>query len=382
MNTKNESATDTYDQKMKKLALAKAGIDKQFGVGAVFTGSDAPSIDVDAISTGNLAIDLALGVGGFPRGRIVEIFGGEQLGKTLLALTTVAECQAAGGLAAYVDVEHALDPFWAQKNGVKWDELLISQPSSGEQALEIVRRLVSSGAFDLIIVDSVSALTPLAEINGEIGDSHVALQSRMMSQAMRILNPLVGETNTCLLFINQLREKIGPMVGGNTTTSGGRALRFYASVRIELKHFKQLTDTASGEITGRIIQAKVIKNRVAPPFMVAEYNLMHGEGFNNENTLLDLGKKFGLILQNGAFYYTVDENGEKGDKSIGQGAKKACSYLKENPEYRQWLMNKVTGAYKLNRGYIPEDQIEIESGPMPIKVEETFTIPTLEEETN
>lgn len=368
MTKDKKTSTSEYDEKMRKLNMAKAGIEKQFGEGSVFIGSDAPRVEVDVISTRNFALDLALGVGGLPRGRIVEIFGPEGIGKTLIALTAVGESQANGGVAAYIDAEHALDPSWAQKNGVNWDELLISQPSSGEQALQIARKLLASGAFDIIVVDSVSALTPQAEINGEIGDTHVGLQSRMMSQALRILSPMVGETDTTLIFINQLRERIGPMVSGTTTTSGGRALRFYAGVRIELKHLKQLTDTTTGEITGRIVQAKIIKNKVAPPFTVAEYKLMHGQGFDNNSTLLEMGKKYDLILMSGAFYYSVDENGEKSEKSIGQGEARAITYLKENPLYTEWLKRKITAEYHTRKGYMPVEEIQREEGPMPVRV--------------
>lgn len=348
----------THAEKMKRAELAIAALSKEYGEGIVFTG-DSDVVEVDVISTGNFGLDLALGVGGLPRGRITEIYGPEGLGKSLLAQTLVAECQEQGGLAAYIDAEHALDPYWARRLGVKWDELFLSQPNSGEETLTVLDKLVSSGAFDLVVVDSVAAMTPRAEIEGEIGDQYVGLQARMMGQGMRIINPKISESKTAVVFINQVRDKIGPMVNGGTTTPGGRALKFFASVRIELRQIQRITNQGTGEILGNRVKATILKNKVAPPFKFLEYDIIHGEGFNNEGIILDMAVKYGLVYKSGAFYSKI-EDGKKAEKTFGQGLAKASQYLRDNPDYRKQLMDRIKEEYKLRQGYftVPEAEIE------------------------
>lgn len=350
----------TFEEKMKRAELAIAALDKQFGAGTVMSG-DAEIKKVEVVPSGNFGLDLALGVGGLPRGRISEVYGPEGLGKSLLAQTLVAEAQAMGGLAAYIDVEHALDPYWARKVGVKWNELQISQPDYGEQALSILETLVGSHAYDVIIVDSVAAMTPRAEIEGEIGDQFVGLQARMMGQAMRKINPKIEKSGTHVMFINQVRDKIGPMVMGGTTTPGGRALKFFASIRIELRQVQRITNQTTGEILGNRVKATILKNKVAPPFKYLEYDVMHGEGFNNEGIILDMAAKYGLVVKSGAFYSKV-EDGKKAEKPFGQGLAKASQYLRDNVDYTNELKSQIMDEYTLRQGYftVPESEIEID----------------------
>lgn len=309
--------------KRKALETAIAQIEKNYGKGAIMRLGDDIPVNVEAISTGSLSLDLALGIGGVPRGRIVEIYGPESCGKTTLALHIVASAQKNGGEAAYIDVEHALEPAYARALGVNIDELLISQPDTGEQALEITEALVRSGAIDVIVVDSVAALVPRAEIEGEMGDSFVGLHARLMSQALRKLTGAVGKTNTIVIFINQLREKVGVMYGNPEVTTGGRALKFYSSVRIDVRRIEALKN--GSEIIGNRTRAKVVKNKMAPPFREAEFDIMYGEGISLIGELIDLGVKLGLVQKSGSWY-------SMGETRIGQGRDAAKQYLKNNPE--------------------------------------------------
>jgi recombination protein RecA len=309
--------------KQKALEAAITQIDRQFGKGSVMRMGDAGAIQVEAISTGSLGLDIALGVGGLPKGRVVEIYGPESSGKTTLTLQVIAAAQKAGGTAAFVDAEHALDPVYAEKLGVNVDELLVSQPDTGEQALEITDMLVRSGAVDVLVVDSVAALTPKAEIDGEMGDSHMGLQARLMSQALRKLTGVIKRSNTLVIFINQIRMKIGVMFGNPETTTGGNALKFYASVRLDIRRIGAIKK--GEEILGNETRVKVVKNKVAPPFKQTEFDIMYGEGISYEGELITLGVKEGIIDKSGAWY------SYKGDK-IGQGKDKVRAFLKENPE--------------------------------------------------
>ena len=318
-------ATKKTEPEAKKdaLATALAQIEKQFGKGAVMKLGDNASMQVDAISTGSLGLDLALGVGGVPRGRIIEVYGPESSGKTTLALHILAEAQKQGGEVAFIDVEHALDPTYAEALGVDINNLLVSQPDTGEQAMEICEALVRSGAIDAIVVDSVAAMVPRAEIEGEMGDSHVGLQARLMSQAMRKLTSVIGKTNTVCVFINQLREKVGVMYGNPEVTTGGRALKFYASVRIDVRRIEALKN--GGEVVGNRTRAKVVKNKVAPPFREAEFDIMYGEGIAHTGELIDLGVRLGIITKAGSWF-------SMGETRIGQGRDAAKKYLEENPD--------------------------------------------------
>ena len=313
--------TDT--EKRRALETALAGLEKQFGKGAVMRLGDAASMRVESIPTGSLALDLALGVGGLPRGRVIEVYGPESGGKTTLALHVAAEAQKAGGTAAFVDVEHALDPQYASALGVDIDDLLVSQPDTGEQALEITEALVRSGAVDVVVVDSVAALVPKAEIEGDMGDSHVGLQARLMSQALRKLTGAIGRSNCTVIFINQIREKIGVMFGNPETTPGGRALRFYASVRLEVRRIETLK--RDGVELGNRTKVKVVKNKVAPPFRVAEFDIIFGEGISAEGNVLDVGVDYEVIQKSGSWFAY---QGEK----LGQGREAARETLKERPE--------------------------------------------------
>lgn len=311
------------DNKQKALSAALAQIERQFGKGSVMRmGDSAASRDIEAISTGSLGLDIALGIGGLPKGRIVEIYGPESSGKTTLTLQVIAECQKKGGTAAFVDAEHALDPSYAAKLGVNVDELLVSQPDTGEQALEITDMLVRSAAVDVIIIDSVAALTPKAEIEGEMGDTHMGLQARLMSQALRKLTANIKRSNTLVIFINQIRMKIGVMFGNPETTTGGNALKFYASVRLDIRRVGALKK--GEEILGSETRVKVVKNKVAPPFKTADFDILYNEGISRESEILNLGSQLGLIDKSGAWY---SYNQEK----IGQGKDNARIYLKENP---------------------------------------------------
>ena len=307
----------------KALEMAMSQIDKHFGKGSVMRMGEKTHMDVESIPTGALALDLALGVGGLPRGRIVEIYGPESSGKSTLAMHVVAEAQRNGGVAAYIDAEHAMDPVYARAIGVNVDELLISQPDTGEQALEIADMLIRSGAIDVLVIDSVAALTPRAEIEGEMGDSHVGLQARLMSQALRKLTATLNKTNTIAIFINQLREKIGVMYGSPEVTPGGRALKFYSSVRLDIRRIEAIKDGA--EVIGNRTRVKVVKNKVSSPFRQAEFDIMFGKGISREGSLLDVGVDLGLVKKSGA-WYTYD--GEQ----LGQGRENAKGFLVENPE--------------------------------------------------
>ncbi len=327
MAAKKETAKPTAapaSDKKAALETALAQIEKQFGKGAVMKLGANVAMQVDAISTGSLGLDLALGIGGLPRGRVVEVYGPESSGKTTLALQTLAEAQKMGGEVAFIDVEHALDPVYARALGVDIDTLLVSQPDTGEQAMEICEALVRSGAIDAIVVDSVAAMVPRAEIEGEMGDSHVGLQARLMSQALRKLTGIIGKTNTVCIFINQLREKVGVVYGNPEVTTGGRALKYYSSVRIDVRRVEGLKD-ASGAFIGNRTRAKIVKNKVAPPFREAEFDIMFGEGISKIGEILDLGVKLGVVQKSGAWF-------NYGDVRLGQGRDNAKIYLKEHPD--------------------------------------------------
>ena len=319
--------------KEKALEAALAQIEKAFGKGSVMKlGQHGGVIDIESISTGSIGLDMALGVGGFPKGRIIEVFGPESSGKTTLALHAVAEAQKAGGKCAYVDAEHALDPVYARHLGVNVDELILSQPDTGEQALEIADTLVRSGAIDILVVDSVAALVPKAEIEGDMGDSHMGLQARLMSQALRKLTATVAKSNCIMIFINQIRMKIGVFFGNPETTTGGNALKFYASVRLDIRRIGSLKD--KDEVVGNQVRVKVVKNKVAPPFKVVEFDIIYGEGISKVGELLDMGVKIGAVEKSGAWY---SFNGEK----IGQGKEAARNYLKEHPEIADKIEKKI-----------------------------------------
>ncbi len=320
------------DNKSKALSAALGQIEKQFGKGSIMKLGDNKSMDVETISTGSLMLDVALGAGGFPMGRIVEIYGPESSGKTTLTLEVIAEAQRNGKVCAFVDAEHALDPIYAEKLGVDVNELLVSQPDTGEQALEICDMLTRSGAVDVIVVDSVAALTPKAEIEGDMGDSHMGLQARMLSQAMRKLTGNLKQSNTMMIFINQIRMKIGVMFGSPETTTGGNALKFYASVRVDIRRIGAVKE--GDEIVGNETRVKVVKNKIAPPFKQAEFQIMYGQGINRDGELIDLGVKHGMVNKAGAWY-------SYGDDRIGQGKSNAVKYLKEHPETRDELNNRL-----------------------------------------
>jgi recombination protein RecA len=320
------------DNRKKALGAALSQIKKQFGEGSVMRMGDATQVAVEAISTGSLGLDIALGIGGLPRGRVVEIYGPESSGKTTLTLQVIAECQKMGGVAAFVDAEHALDPLYAGKLRVNVDDLLVSQPDTGEQALEITDMLVRSGAVDIVVVDSVAALTPKAEIEGDMGDQHMGLQARLMSQALRKLTGNIKRSNTLVIFINQIRMKIGVMFGNPETTTGGNALKFYASVRLDIRRIGAIKK--GEEVIGSETRVKVVKNKVAPPFRQAEFEILYGEGISRTGEIIELGVQFGLIEKSGAWY---SYQGER----IGQGKENARIYLQEHPEVAQTLEAKI-----------------------------------------
>lgn len=326
------------EEKRKALELAVSSIEKNFGKGSIMRLGDRPATRVDAISTGALSLDVALGVGGFPRGRVIEVFGVESGGKTTIALHAVAEAQKQGGVAAFIDVEHALDPEYAKAIGVDIESLLVAQPNTGEEALEITEQLIRSGAVDIIVVDSVAALVPKSEIEGEMGDTHVGLQARLMSQALRKLTPVTARSNAVVVFVNQLREKVGVMFGNPEVTPGGRALRFYSSLRLEVRRAE--TMKKEGEMVGNAVKIKVVKNKVAPPFKTAIVDMIYGEGISREGCVLDLGESLGFIQKSGSWY------SYEGDK-IGQGKEKARDYLKQNPDKMVEIENKVRSHYNL-----------------------------------
>ena len=319
-------------EKKKALEMAMSQIEKQFGTGSVMKLGEFKAMEIEAIPTGALSLDIALGIGGVPRGRIIEVFGPESSGKTTLALHIVAEAQKMGGEAAFIDAEHALDPVYAKKLGVDIDNLIVSQPDTGEQALEITESLVRSGALDVIVVDSVAALVPKAEIDGDMGDSHMGLQARLMSQALRKLAGAINKSKTVLIFINQLREKIGVMFGNPETTTGGRALKFYASVRMDIRRIENIKQ--DGEVRGNRVRVKVIKNKVAPPFREAEFDVMYGEGISKVGNVLDMAVNLDIIQKAGSWF---SYNGDR----VGQGRENVKKYLKENPDVLEEVEQKV-----------------------------------------
>jgi recombination protein RecA len=342
-----------YHLSDRRAALESAlrQIEKQFGKGSIMKLGEVSNVQISTTSSGALALDIALGVGGFPRGRIVEIYGPESSGKTTVALHAIAEVQKQGGQAAFIDAEHALDPVYAAKLGVNIDELLLSQPDTGEQALEIAEALVRSGAVDIIVVDSVAALVPKAEIEGEMGDSHVGLQARLMSQALRKLSGAINKSKTIAIFINQLREKVGVMFGNPETTPGGRALKFYASVRLDVRKAESIK--VGNDILGSKTKIKVVKNKVAPPFKVAEVDIMYGEGISREGSILDIGSEIDVVQKSGAWYSFNEER-------LGQGRENSKIYLKENPHVAAQIETKVREYFSLNPGSIPEAEAVID----------------------
>ena len=341
------------EERKKALEIAMAQIEKNFGKGSIMKLGEFSNSNVEYIPTGALSLDIALGIGGFPRGRVIEIFGPESSGKTTVALHAIAEAQKAGGVAAFIDAEHALDPVYAKKLGVDVDNLIVSQPDTGEQALEIAEQLIRSGAVDIITIDSVAALVPKAEIDGEMGDSHIGLQARLMSQALRKLTGVLNKSKTVAIFINQLREKVGIMFGNPETTPGGRALKFYASVRLDIR--KQEAIKVNGEVVGSRTKVKVVKNKVAPPFREAEFDIMYGQGISNEGCILDLATNLDIVNKSGAWF---SYNGEK----IGQGRENAKEYIKSNPEVMKEIEEKVranfAAAFEKSLDTIPDAEDE------------------------
>ncbi|MCM1184037.1 MAG: recombinase RecA [Roseburia sp.] len=342
------------DEKLKALDAALSQIERQYGKGAVMKlGDPSAQMNVETIPTGSLSLDIALGLGGIPKGRIVEIYGPESSGKTTVTLHMIAEVQKRGGIAGFIDAEHALDPVYAKNIGVDVDNLYISQPDNGEQALEITETMVRSGAIDIIVVDSVAALVPKAEIDGEMGDAHVGLQARLMSQALRKLTAVISKSNCTVIFINQLREKVGIMFGNPETTTGGRALKFYSSVRLDVRRIESLKQ--SGEVMGNRTRVKVVKNKIAPPFKEAEFDIMFGEGISVEGDILDLAATVNIVVKSGAWY------AYEGNK-IGQGRENAKQYLRDNPEVCSEIENKVRAHFGL-QGALPEAAAEAEEKP-------------------
>ena len=321
------------EDKLKALKLTLDKLDKTYGKGTVIKMSDAPVADVDATSSGSLGLDLALGVGGYPRGRVIEIYGPESSGKTTLTLHAIAECQKKGGIAAFIDAEHAFDRYYAQNLGVDIDNLIISQPDHGEQALEIADNLIRSGAIDMVVIDSVAALTPKSEIEGEMGDSKMGLHARLMSQALRKLTASISKTNCTVIFINQLREKIGVMFGNPETTTGGNALKFYASVRLDIRRSTQIKET-DGNVTGNKTKVKVVKNKVAPPFKTAEFDIMYGEGISKVGEILDIAVEHEIIKKSGSWFSYEDTK-------LGQGRDAVKAIIKDNPELQDELELKI-----------------------------------------
>ena len=336
------------EDKLKALDAAIGQIEKQYGQGSIMKlGDSGVNMNVETIPTGSLSLDIALGLGGVPRGRVVEVYGPESSGKTTVALHMVAEVQKRGGIAGFIDAEHALDPAYAKRIGVDIDNLYISQPDNGEQALEITETMVRSGAVDIVIVDSVAALVPKAEIDGDMGDSHVGLQARLMSQALRKLTGVISKSNCIVIFINQLREKVGIMFGNPETTTGGRALKFYSSIRLDVRRIEALKQ--GGEVVGNRTRIKVVKNKIAPPFKEAEFDIMFGQGISREGDILDLAANVGIINKSGAWYAYHDGK-------IGQGRENAKQYLRENPQIMEEVEQKVREHYGLTAGATQEGQ--------------------------
>ncbi len=329
---REKSPEDIRIEKLKSLESTLSQIDKTFGKGTIMRMGDSPIESVPVISSGSIALDVALGVGGFPKGRIVEIYGPESSGKTTMAIHAIAEAQKAGGIAAFIDAEHAFDRFYAANLGVEIDNLLISQPDHGEQALEITDHLIRSGAVDIIVVDSVAALTPKAEIEGDMGDSRMGLQARLMSQALRKMTAIISKSNVCVVFINQLREKIGVMFGNPETTTGGNALKFYSSIRLDIRRIGQLKD--GDTLIGSRTRVKVIKNKIAPPFRKAEFDIMYGEGISKAGEILDLGVEMNVVKKSGSWY-------SYGETKLGQGRDAVKQLIKDNPELAEELESKV-----------------------------------------
>ena len=352
MARKKATASNQGNDRLKALDVALANIEKDFGKGAVMRLGDDNRPPIQVIPSGNIAIDVALGLGGFPRGRIVEIYGPESSGKTTVALHAIAEAQRQGGIAAFIDAEHALDPVYARKLGVDTDNLLVSQPDTGEQALEITDMLVRSGAIDIIVVDSVAALTPKAEIDGEMGDSHVGLQARLMSQALRKMTGALSSTGTTAICSNQLREKIGVMFGSPETTTGGKALKFYASVRCDVRRIQTLKD--GQDAVGNRTRLKVVKNKVSPPFKQAEFDIIYGEGISREGSLIDMGVDNGIVKKSGSWFtYEGDQ--------LGQGKEKARMHLRENPEIAQEIEVKIKKKLGVGEFAEVEDETDIDA---------------------
>ena len=354
------------EEKKKALESVFSVIEKEYGTGSIMKLGDANSVDVEVIPTGSLTLDMALGVGGLPRGRVIEIYGPESSGKTTVALHVVAEAQKMGGEAAFIDAEHALDPVYAKKLGVDIDNLIVAQPDTGEQALDIAEALVRSGALDVIVVDSVAALVPKAEIDGEMGDSHVGLLARLMSQALRKLTAVISKSGTFVIFINQLREKVGVMYGNPETTPGGRALKFFSSVRLDVRRGEVIKNGT--ELIGNKTKVKVVKNKVAPPFKTAEFDILYGEGISKEGNILDFAVENNIIKKSGAWF---SYNGEK----IGQGRDNVRKYMVENKEFTAEIDRQVRELLKNNSGYLPSeaDNSDNTDGEQPTETETTET---------
>lgn len=338
-NTKNkEGNKEVNKEKLKALQLTLDKIDKEYGKGTIMKMGDKAISNVPSISSGSISLDIALGVGGYPRGRVIEIYGPESSGKTTLAIHAIAEAQKAGGIAAFIDAEHAFDRFYAEKLGVDIENLLISQPDNGEQALEIADHLIRSGAIDIVVIDSVAALTPKAEIEGEMGDSKMGLQARLMSQALRKLTANISKTKTCCMFINQLREKIGVMFGNPETTTGGNALKFYASMRLDIRKISQIKE--GEEILGSRTRVKVVKNKLAPPFRKAEFDIMYGEGISKNGEIIDLGVELDIVKKSGSWF-------SYGETKLGQGREAVKQLVMDNPELAEEIEKKIKEAYQI-----------------------------------
>lgn len=345
--SKEQTAKEINKEKLKALQLTLDKIDKDYGKGTIMRLGERPENDIPTISSGSISLDVALGISGYPRGRVIEIFGPESSGKTTLAIHAIAEAQKAGGIAAFIDAEHAFDKFYAEKLGVDVDNLLISQPDNGEQALEIADSLIRSGAIDIIVIDSVAALTPKAEIEGDMGDSKMGLQARLMSQALRKLTANINKTNTCCIFINQLRDKIGVMFGNPETTTGGNALKFYASIRVDIRKTQQIKE--GEEILGSRTRVKIVKNKLAPPFKKADFDIMYGEGISKTGEIVDLGVELEIVKKSGSWF-------SYGDTKLGQGRDAVKNLLRDNPELMSELEQKIFKALQTNGKQILADK--------------------------